>query len=95
MSICDAMTALHRLASFVARVFDRRRDDSVNNVRDDDKSALPPFTFEAYAEGLSNLLQLFSADLLQVENTVQVIFLKRTTVKHIILCFQMFRLTEH
>ena len=68
---------MRRLTSFVFEVFDRRRDDNVTNVRndvDDDKTAaaLPPYTFESYADALSDLLHLFSADLLQIENTVQV-----------------------
>jgi hypothetical protein len=73
--ICEAMSSLHRLTSFISRVFDRRQDDSVNNVRDDN-SPLPPCTFEAYAEGLSDLLQLFSADLLQIEDIVQVLVIE-------------------
>ena len=71
------MTSLRRIASFVARVFDRRSDDNVNNVRNDvdakSTTLLPPFTFEAFAEGLSDWLSLFSADLLRIENIVQVL----------------------
>lgn len=70
------MTSLRRITTFIAQVFDRRQDDNVMNVRgkigDDKKAALPPFTFESYADSLSGLLHLFSADLLQIENTVQV-----------------------
>lgn len=63
-NIRDALTSLFRLFSFVSHVLDRRQDTDTSDFEK------PPFTYEAYAEALTNVLTLFSADLLSIESKV-------------------------
>ena len=54
--VCSALSAKRILDSFV---------DSVLCCS---SAPLPPLTFEAYAEGLSDIMDLFSSDLVELEN---------------------------
>jgi hypothetical protein len=73
-SFCETLTDLRRLVAFVNVVFDRRHDDSVNNLRDAGGDApaaatpLPPFTFEAFADGLSDLVPILRISLSGLKN---------------------------
>ena len=64
----QALTSLHRLASFVKNVLDRPFLDASLKTS---KQEIPPLTFEAYADGLSNILNLFSADLMDIEREIR------------------------
>ena len=63
-----AMTSLHRLAVFVGNILDR---PILNTSHSTSEQKPPPLTYEAYAAGLSNLLKLFSADLIDLEKIVR------------------------
>ena len=60
------MTHLRNLHQFISDVLDRRRDPG--GISDQDK---PPFTYESFAEALSNVFNLFSADLLEIEKKLK------------------------
>lgn len=66
--LCEALTSLHHLASFIENVLDRPIPQKFSNVTEHN---LPPLTFEAYADGLSNIIKLLSADLIDIETTVR------------------------
>ena len=57
---------LRLLHEFVSKCLDRRQDS--REVQDNQK---PPFTYEAYAEALSNVFNLLSADLLATEKIIK------------------------
>ena len=61
-----ALTKLRNLHFFISETLDRRKDKS--GIEDCEK---PPFTYEAFAEALSNVLNLFSADLLEIERKIK------------------------
>ena len=61
------LTSLHHLASFVRNVLDRSTQESLSAS----ECLLYPLTYEAYAAGLSNIINLFSADLIDVEKIVR------------------------
>ena len=56
----------HSLHSFISDTLDRRKDPG--DIEDLQK---PPFTYEAYAEALTNVMNLFSADLLETERKIK------------------------
>ncbi len=58
-----ALTSLRRLQGFVSECLDSRRRSPIKN----EEVPKPPFTYEAYAEAMSNVINLFSADLLMLE----------------------------
>ena len=55
---------LRSLHDFISHSLDRRKD--VGGIEDSSK---PPFTYEAFAEALSNVMNLLSADLLDTGNS--------------------------
>jgi hypothetical protein len=61
-----SLTRLNLLHSFVNDTLDRRKDPG--GLDDSEK---PPFTYEAYAEALTNVFNLFSADLLATEKKIK------------------------
>ena len=58
------LSSLHHLAYFIRNVIDRP-------IQETSDLSLPPLTYEAYAAGLSNIVKLFSADLMDIEKIVR------------------------
>ena len=55
----------HSLHSFISDTLDRRKDPELEDLHK------PPFTYEAYAEALTNVMNLLSADLLETERKIK------------------------
>ena len=62
----NTLNDLRQLHEFVGITLDRRQDPG--GIQDDQK---PPFTYEAYAEALTNVFNLLSADLLSIEKIIK------------------------
>ena len=60
------MTFLRHLHQFISDTLDRRKDPG--GLPDFEK---PPFTYESFAEALSNIFNLLSADLLDTEKKIK------------------------
>ena len=58
------LSCLHHLAYFIRNVLDRP-------IHEKSELLLPPLTYEAYAAGLSNVIKLFSADLMDIEKIIR------------------------